>query len=142
MNGAAVREFTTAVKAAVVKDTENEGVTKFKIDGRECTAYRPEDGQLALLMATTASHSNMHEKVAGIINFFIAVLEERDHYYVTGRLLDREDDFGIEDVTAIMEHLIEEWSGNPTESPSDSSPSPRSGGQKSSRRTTAATSSV
>jgi hypothetical protein len=135
-----MKDFVTAAKTVAEKDTPDEGITRFKIDGKEMVAYKPEDGQLILLMATTASHSNLHEKIAGVINFFVAVLDEKSHHHIVGRLMDRDDDFGIEEVTDIMHELIEEWSGNPTEGVSGSSPSRSRAGQKSTRRTPVSTS--
>lgn len=131
-----MREFVTAANEAVESEVENSGMT-FMVDGVECRAFRPKDGQLAVLMATTGRHSSSNEQVAGIINFFCAVLDDESQSYVISRLLDRKDSFGVEQVQDIMEWMIEEWSGRPTVSPSVSTPSPPSGGPKSTPSTPA-----
>lgn len=131
-----IKEFITAAKVAEEGDAAE---TKFNVDGVECIAYKPQDGQLAILMATTGRHSNLHEKIAGVINFFVATLDEESHHHLVDRLLDREDDFGIEEVTEIMQELVEEWTGHPTVPPSGSPQSPSSGGRKSTPRTPVST---
>jgi len=140
-----VREFETAIKEVVEADEDGllPGDVEFKVDGQRLVAHQPSDGQIIYLMANTAKNSSMQQQVAGAINFFTAVLDEKSKPYVIDRLLDYEDDFGIEQVQDIMEFLIEEWSGGrPTKSPSASSQSRRSGGQKSTRRTPASKSSA
>ena len=133
-----MKEFTTAVNEAE-KSEEDEGLVEFMVDGELCTAYRPSDGQLAFLMASTGRHSSTEEQIAGIINFFVAVLDDDSHNYVVSKLLDRKDKFGIEQVQEIMEWLVSEWSGRPTKSPSGSTSSPPSTGRSSTRPTPALT---
>lgn len=128
-----MKEFTTAVEHAEQGDND-EGM-EFGVDGVMCRAYRPSDGQLAFLMASTGRHSSDQEQIAGLINFFVAVLDDRSQTYIINRLLDRKDKFGVENVQSIMEWMIEEWSGRPTQQPSGSTASPPSGGQKSTQRT-------
>lgn len=132
-----MREFTTAVEE-VVEGDEDHGI-EFKVDGVTCRAYRPGDGQLAVLMATTTKHSSEQEQIAGIINFFVAVLDDETHSYIVSRLLDRRDRFGIAQVQNIMEWLIEQWSGRPTKSPTGSTPSREPDGQRSTQPTPALT---
>lgn len=131
-----MKEFTTAVSGAEQSDDD---AMEFNVDGTLCRAYRPSDGQLAFLMASTGRHSNSQEQIAGLINFFVAVLDDDSHNYVVNRLLDRKDPFGIEQVQAIMEWMVEEWSGRPTRSPSVSTTSPPTTGQSSTPRTPALT---
>ena len=126
----AVKEFITAAKEA---SEEDESILEFTVDGVECRAYPPKDGQLAVLMATTASHSSENEQIAGIINFFVAVLDDDTHTFLVSKLLDRKDPFGIEQVQDIMSWMVEEWTARPTKSPSGSTPSRSSGGRKSTR---------
>lgn len=135
-----MKEFETAVQQAA-ENEEDEKVYPFKVDGVECRAYRPKDGQLAILIATNTRHSTMEEKMAGLINFFVAVLDDESHSYVVNRLLDRRDSFGIEQINSIFEWLMGEWTGRPTQSSSASTQSRSSGGQKSTRRTQELTSS-
>ena len=134
-----MREFTTAVNEAAEVDEDNDGALPFNLDGVMCKAYKPKDGQLAVLMATTGRHSSQNEQVAGIINFFCAVLDDDSQSYVISRLLDRKDKFGIDNVQDIMEWMIEEWSARPTRSHSASTPSPPSTGPSSTPTTPALT---
>lgn len=131
-----MKEFTTAVEQAE-KSEDDDNVIEFAIDGTMCKAYKPKDGQLAVLMASTGRHSSQQEMIAGIINFFVAVLDEDSHSYVVSRLLDRRDAFGIEQVQNIMQWLIGEWSGRPTKSPSGSTTSQQTDGPNSTQSTPA-----
>lgn len=107
-----IKEFTTALKAV----TEDETLPMvFAIDGHELAAYRPTDGQLALLMSAVGRHTNMQTQIAGIIDFFVAVMDDDSASYVTDRLLSRTDPLGIEQVQEVMEWMIEEWTGRPTQ---------------------------
>lgn len=115
-----MREFITAVAEEIEAGEEDKGIT-FKIDDREMVAYRPQDGQVAFLMARIGRHSNSQEKLAGIIDFFVEVLGKSDKDYIVNRLLSRDDPFGFTQVTEIMEFLMEEWGGRPTKSSSASS---------------------
>jgi len=133
-----MKEFVTAAEEAA-KPEDDDGVMEFSVDGVMCKAYRPQDGQLAVLMASTSRHSNNQEQIAGVINFFVAVLDDDSHNYVVSKLLDRNDSFGLENVQEIMEWMIEEWSARPTRSPSASTSSRRSGGRKSTPTTPALT---
>jgi hypothetical protein len=132
-----LKEFTTAIEKAESQDEE--ATLEFNIDGVLCHAFHPGDGQLAYLLASTGRHSTGQEQIAGLINFFVAVLDDDSHTYVVNRLLDRKDQFGLEQVQAIMEWMVAEWSTRPTKSPSGSTPSPPSTGRSSTEKTPALT---
>jgi hypothetical protein len=135
----AMKEFTTAAQSV---DAQPDEVMEFTIDGQECQAFQPSNGQLAVLLASISSTQQWTNQVAGVINFFDAVLDEESSAYVTRRLLDRRDPFGIDDVQAIIEWMVEEWSARPTPQPSGSTPSRPRGGAKSTARTPRSTSST
>jgi hypothetical protein len=97
-----------------------------------CKAERPTDGQIAVLMATTnAKHLTEGEMVAGIINFFASTLDDQTHNYITNKLLDRKDPFGLLEVQDIIQWMMEEWSARPTKSSPASTQSQRSDGPNS-----------
>ncbi len=126
-----MKEFNVAAAEleASGEDKEPVGTLHFSVNGNECTAYKPGDGQLAVLMAATGRHASSQEQVAGIINFFASVLDDESNAYVVARLLNRKDPFGLEQVQEIMEWMIAEWSGRPTKPSSGSTPSQPSTGQ-------------
>lgn len=136
-----MKEFQTALKAVEDEETDDDLAMAFTVDGEELVCFPPSDGQLAILIASVGRHSSQHQQIAGIINFFVEVMDERSHGYVVGRLLDREDPFGLEEVEAIMSWMIEEWTGRPTQSPSVSTRSQRRAGRKSTPRTSPSISS-
>ena len=136
---ATIKEFEVA---AAPQTDEPEG-TKFKVpnvavEGKEqtfttITAYEPDEGQFAVLMATTGRGASDADRIAGFINFFVNILDERGADYLTGRLLTPafRDPFGIQEVEKIMDWLSETWTGNPTQGSSGSTPSPLTDGPKS-----------
>lgn len=132
-----MREFTTAVEKSEQTQEEADAPITFLLDGTEVRAYQPSDGQFGMFMASTSKHSSEHESVAGIINFFLGLLDDESGRYVSAKLLDREDKFGILQVQEIMEYLAEEWAARPTQPPSGSTESPPSTGSPSTPTTKA-----
>lgn len=115
-----MKEFTTAINEVIEGDTE--APMEFLLDGEKIRAYKPTEGQLAMLMASMGRHTTDQTKIAGIIDFFVAVLDEEGHQYVVSRLLSRDDPLGIVQVQEVMEWMIEEWTGRPTKPLSVSTP--------------------
>jgi hypothetical protein len=133
------KEFTTAAQSVDVAPDE---MMDFKIDGVELHCFQPSNGQLAILLASISNTQNWTHQVAGVINFFDAVLDDDSSAYITRRLLDRRDPFGIDEVQNIIEWMVEEWAARPTPPSSGSTPSRPRGGAKSTPRTRKSTSSV
>lgn len=124
-----VKSFEVAAKAK----PDDEGIP-FDVEGFDMVAYQPDEAQFAMLMAFVGRGSSDADRVAGLINFLIAILDPKGADYLQRRLLDRKDDYGIEDVENLMEWLTEEWSGNPTQGRSASTPSPSTTGSSSTAR--------
>jgi hypothetical protein len=137
-----MREFVTAVQTMENEQEEEELPNEFALDGVLCKFYQPQDGQVAVLMASTGKHSSEQEQVAAFINFFVGVLDDDTHTYIVSKLLNRKDPFGLAEVQEILEYMMEVWSGNPTQSFSASTPSPKPVGRRSTPRTTKSTSSA
>lgn len=108
-----MKEFNTALRA--VTDDDEDAPMVFKIDGQELRAYKPTDGQLAMLMSTISRHTSDQTRVAGIIDFFVSVMDQPSHSYIVDRLLSRDDPLGLEEVKDVMEWMVEEWTGRPTQ---------------------------
>lgn len=131
--------FDAAVDAA---STEEEKPTPLDIDeiskaeGRQVHAYRPADGQLALLMASMGRGMQANDAIAATVNFFCGLFEDDDRYYIEERLLSRKRNIPIERIQELLEELIEKWSARPTQSPSASATSQQSVGQNSTPTTT------
>lgn len=133
------KEFMTAARE--VAEPEESSTLTFWLDGVECHAHTPKDGQFAVLMATTSKHASVQEQIAGFTNFFVAVLDDESHSYVVNKLLDTNDPFGLDEMQEIMEWMGEQWAGRPTQPPSGSTRSRTNGGRKSTRPTRQLTSS-
>lgn len=137
------KEFYTAAKAAVAEAKEEEEFLPFKLaPDHEGKAYRPVDGQIAMLMATsTGMHLTDGEIIGGFINFLVEVIDDRSASLLISKLYDRKDPFGIPQLREMAEWIMEEWSGRPTQSSSGSTQSPPNDGQTSTPPTPLSTSS-
>jgi hypothetical protein len=132
-----MREFITAVEAS--EETPDEPGLVFTIDSQEMRAYKPTEGQFALLMMAMGRHASTSDQFAGIVDFFIQVLDERSQRYVIDRMMSRTNIIPLEKIVEILEWMIEEWGGRPFQKPSASTSSQRNGGKKSTRHTPALT---
>lgn len=132
-------EVAPFVFTIVERDPDTDAV----VDRVELRAFEPAEGQFVVMVTDVLGRkSNMSSKISGIVDFFTEILDEPSKEYVVGRLLDRDDPFGVSDLQPIIEWLIGEWSGRPTKSPTDFAPSRKTGGQSSTRRTSKSTSSA
>lgn len=130
-----MREFVTAVQDHEDRKSETAQPYPFKVDGVVCNAYKPDDSQIAVFFATVGRGASNADRIAGVLNFFDAVLDKKSSDYLTGRLLDRTDNFKFEQVEDILEGLVEDWSGHPTQEAVASSASPKRTGSRSTRTT-------
>lgn len=129
----------TAVKAFITSATDpdqpsqaaGEPIT-VSIDDREVTFNPPDTNQTLLIMAAVEGSSSDGSLGATMINaFFHMIKDDRDVGHLRGRLFNSKDPFSLADVSAVLMYLMETWSARPTESSSDSSPSPRAHGKTS-----------
>lgn len=120
-------EFSTAVAAVNAEDGPDgddvdEGLT-FEHDGQTVRFYKPTTGQIAMAMSMTQDRAKDNIKVAGTIDFFLSLFDKSSQSYFQARLFDREDRFGIKGpggINDILDSLIAEWSGRPTQRSTDS----------------------
>jgi hypothetical protein len=131
-----VKEFTTAAEVAAGEDEPD---LVFVLDGEELRAYKPTEGQFALLMMAMGRHASQASQYAGVMEFFLAVLDEPSRRYVVDRMEKRDEVIATKTIVEIMEWMVEEWGGRPTQSPSVSTSSRRNGGRKSTVLTSAST---
>lgn len=115
-----LKSFTTALQDRTAGDA-----IPFEVDGVEMMAYRPDEAQFAMLMASVGRGSTDSDRVAGMINFLVNIIDPKGADHLQKRLLTpmHRDPFGIEQIENIMEWLTEEWTGNPTQGSSASTPS-------------------
>lgn len=131
-----MKEFTTAAEVAAGEDEPD---LVFVLDGEELRAYKPTEGQFALLMMAMGRHASQASQYAGVMEFFLAVLDEPSRRYVVDRMEKRDEVIATKTIVEIMEWMVEEWGGRPTQSPSVSTSSRRNGGRKSTVLTSAST---
>ena len=123
-----MKEFISAVNDSL--DVSDEDFVEFKVDDRVLRSYTPHAGQLTFMLAALGRGQSNDAKFASIINLVMSTLQEEDADYLEGRLLERNprNRLSVETVEQVVEYLVEEWFATPTKSPSDSVPSPPTGG--------------
>jgi len=131
-----IKEFTTAAKTAA---GQIEDPIEFSLDDQTLRAYRPTEGQMALLMMALGRHTSEATKVAGAIDFFVSIMDQPSYTYLADRLQSRDNPIALEEIIPVMEWIVEEWSGRPTPSSSGSTPSPPSDGLNSTPAMSAST---
>lgn len=118
-----MKAFSTAAKAAShEKELPISVPVTFEYDDRQVTAKAPTGPQLAVFLAAFSDTAVAQVSVTDSINFFHGRFGREDASYFKKRLLDPDDPFEFEEVVEILTFLLEEWSGRPTGSPSDSAP--------------------
>lgn len=123
------REFNTAVRSTDEQKAEQGTAVPLKIDGQEIVFNGPTSSQLAMVIF--GAQGSFTQQVAAFINFFFAVLPKEHHGEFRRRLWDAEDPFDDAMVADIVKHLIEEWSGNPTQQSPASTPTQQPTGETS-----------
>jgi hypothetical protein len=113
-----------------VTEPDEADILRFKIDKTEIVCFRPNDGQIAMLLASTSRYTKFETRLAGMIDFMVGTMDDDSREYVVARLMDRDDEFGMEQMEEILEWMVEEWVARPTQPPSDSSPSPKNDGER------------
>lgn len=130
-----MKSFITAVVEHEADETGQPLTYEFEVDGEKCIAKRPKAGQLGVLIAMISAENGWQTQTAGIINFFLKIMDQPTRVYFAQRLQDFSDDFDLPEVENILVHLVEEWTGNPTVEPSGSTSSPRPTGKRSTQST-------
>lgn len=137
-----MRQFTTAARRGTpALPNITEVAFEFEVrDGEFATliAIPPTSGQMAMMVMQTAS-PKMSERLRGVFDFLAAVLSDADYKIIEEQLHRGMD---VEVLTDIVDFLIGEWSGRPTQPPSDSAPSPQSTGRRSTAKRPAAASTT
>lgn len=126
-----MRSFTTADKQVGDSPFENSKPITFTIDDDEFTAYPPTESQVAYMLASQARGRDVTDSIAGVIDFFDGILDDRAQEVFRRRLLDRDDPFDFAMVREIIEGLMEEWTARPTRPSRGSTTSRRSTGARS-----------
>lgn len=125
-----MREFVTAAKAVQDSGDTFGRDTPMNIDGREVWFMPATEGQMALLLSTDMLPTT--DRISIGVNLFFGLLrDDRDSDHFRSRMFDRKDAFGAGEIAEIVQALIEEWSGDPTQESSDSTGSPPSTGESS-----------
>ena len=125
-----MREFVTAAKAVETEGDTFGRDTTVKIDGRDIRFLPATEGQMAMLLSTDMLPTTDRISI-GVNLFFNLLRDDTDSDYFRQRMFDRKDPFGAGEIAEIVQGLIEEWSGDPTQESSDSTPSPPSTGASS-----------
>jgi hypothetical protein len=126
-----MKSFSTAARAtAHEKDLPIGPDVEFEYDERKVVATAPTGAQLALFLSAFGDTADMGTRVVDTLNFFTSRFSRDDAGYFKRRLNDPNDSFDFADLAEVLSWLVEEWSGRPTISPSDSAswPTPTGNG--------------
>lgn len=124
-----MREFEVAAGRAAVQHTDD---ISFMLDTDELIAHAPTSGQLALFLR--GGREGGMQSLQSLLDLMESVLRPGD-YKLIQRLLRQGMDMKI--VSDMATFFVEQWSGRPTQPPSDSSPTPSATGQESTETSSA-----
>lgn len=102
-------------EAIVRKEAENEidgqEYVEFSLDGRIIKAFKPNESQLAFMLASLGRGQTKEGRFAAILNIMFESLEEDDKDYLEGRMLSGHPSRRVpmKTVEGIFEYLMEEW---------------------------------
>lgn len=97
------------------KDRAAEGVGEerpFEIDGEVYVAHRPVDETFVLLSTASATSTPQADRLAAIVEFVAAVVDEDDFLRLRARLKDPKDNFGFNDLISVMEKVVGTFTRN------------------------------
>jgi hypothetical protein len=136
-----MREFTTVVTEIQERLGDDEWPLEFKLDGRVMHFRRPHGGEGVLLITAMAMHNDIMSKFSSTLDIVSRVLRPDDRDWLNSRMLDTRDPMHIQAPTimaggegegGVVQEIVRQWGGRPTESPSPSSESPPDAGPGSS----------
>lgn len=125
------REFEDEILADVQREPERDEPVYVDVAGKETVFHYPGTGQMAYMAMASAGDRNNMQTAGMMINFVISLMEDEDARRLRGLLLDRENEYGMEDLLDVFDELQERWSSRPTQSSSASSPSRPETGRRS-----------
>lgn len=142
------------ISSVIVGEIEDSAEITYPVDGRDVTFLMPDLNQIVLSTALIESATSDIKAGATLINIFFGLVKDDEievdlngeeidddsdlpeHYrfndytrrWLQAKMMNHRDPFGVEVIAEIMRSLIEEWSANPTQGSSSSSPSRRRAG--------------
>lgn len=92
-------------------EVDEESYVEFDLDGRMMKAYRPNETQLAFMLASLGRGQSKQQRFGAILNIMFESLDEDDKDYLEGRMLTRDprQRVPMKTIEGIFEFLMEEW---------------------------------
>lgn len=92
-------------------EVDEESYVEFDLDGRKMKAYRPNETQLAFMLASLGRGQSKQQRFGAILNIMFESLDEDDKDYLEGRMLTRDprQRVPMKTIEGIFEFLMEEW---------------------------------
>lgn len=117
-----MKEFISAIEENENEENGEDSFVEFKLDGRVMRAYQPDASQLTFLLAALGRGQRNEQRFANIVNIMMSSLREDDADYFEARLLERDPrrKISLKTMEEVFEYIIEQWFGDPTQSPSGS----------------------
>lgn len=107
-----IQSFSTSVK------TNTDAPVEFMLDDRRIEALRPKSAIFGETIHGLTSSKSVSDQVINAIRFLEGCLKPADRDWIAKRLRDPDDDLDVEEVMEIINFLMTEFSGRPTESQS------------------------
>lgn len=92
------------------------------------------EDKVGLMMARLGKRKSNPQDYADFINWVVAMFDDDSQEAITERMLDFDDEFGMEELMGLWSEIMEHISARPTKQPSDFTPSQKPGGKKSTAR--------
>lgn len=94
----------------------------------------PKDDAVLLMMSAISKKNVRPKDITRYMNGILGMFDEDSRDAVEDRIMDFEDEFGLEDLSDVWGDAMEQWSARPTQQSSDSTPSRQNTGRKSTGR--------
>lgn len=104
-------EAEKIVRSEAETEVDGEEYVEFTLDGRVMKAFKPDDTQLAFMLASLGRGQTKEGRFAAILNIMFESLEDDDKDYLESRMItgSRSRRVPMKVIEGIFEYLMEEW---------------------------------
>lgn len=101
--------FTTKPKPAA-DDDKVDDILEFEVDGVVMMARKPAKGAWTLIMSGLSKSASDADRTHGVLQFINSSLDGPSAMILQSRMLDRDDDFDLDQLADIVSKLVVKWS--------------------------------
>ena len=100
------REFEDEVMADIEREPVEDEPIYVDVAGKETVFHYPGTGQMAYMAMASAGDRNNMATAGMMINFVVSLMEDNDARRLRGLLLDRENEYGMEDLLELFRRFV------------------------------------